>query len=148
MNVIDGSYFDGSYFLDSNIWIYALSIETEDLAVVKKRKIAVELIQHGDIFASFQVVNEVCTNAIKKLKFTDSQTIELIQDFYSSCTVIESSQSLSTEAAHLRTRYRFSFWDSFIVAAAIQADVPTLYSEDMQNGLNVDHQLQIVNPLV
>ena len=46
----------------------------------------------------------------------------------------------------LAERYGFSIYDSFIVAAALQANCETLWSEDMQDGLLVDGRLKIVNP--
>lgn len=49
-------------------------------------------------------------------------------------------------ASHLRTQHYFSFWDSLIVAAALHAAVTILYSEDMQSGLKIGDQLEIVNP--
>jgi predicted nucleic acid-binding protein len=39
----------------------------------------------------------------------------------------------------------FSFWDSLIVEAALQAECSTLFSEDMQDGL-VIHSMTIRNP--
>lgn len=142
MNVV----YKGDFFLDSNIWLYALSKEADDPAAEAKRKSAIELTQRSGIVISFQVINEVCVNAIKKLGFTQSEVVELIQDFYNGCIVIESSQALSIHAAQLRTQYQFSFWDSLIVAAAIQSEVTALYSEDMQGGLNISNQLEIINP--
>lgn len=49
-------------------------------------------------------------------------------------------------SSNVRSRYNFSFWDSLIVACALAAGASILYSEDMQDGLVVDSQLQIVNP--
>jgi predicted nucleic acid-binding protein len=53
-----------------------------------------------------------------------------------------------THATGLRLaeRYGFAIYDSMIVAAALAADCGTLWSEDMQDGLLVDHRLRIVNP--
>jgi predicted nucleic acid-binding protein len=39
----------------------------------------------------------------------------------------------------------FSFWDSLIVEAALQADCRVLFSEDMQDGRQIG-QLVIRNP--
>ena len=138
---------DGS-FIDSNIWLYALSQKTHDPAANKKREIALELTQTSGIVISFQVINEVCINAIRKLSFTTEEVVELIEDFYSGCIVIESSKSLSLKATEIRTRYQISFWDSSIVAAALQAQVSTLYSEDMQNRLTINNSVQLVNPFL
>ena len=50
-------------------------------------------------------------------------------------------------ASHLRQIYSFSYWDSNIVAAALEAQSMVLYPEDMHDGLLVNDQLRIVNPL-
>ncbi len=39
-----------------------------------------------------------------------------------------------------------SFWDSLIVASALAAGANVLYSEDIQDGLIVLKQLNIINP--
>lgn len=140
--------YESNFFLDSNVWLYALSKEVDDPTAEEKRKIAIELTQRSGIVISFQVINEVCVNAIKKLKFTQSEVLELIQDLYSGCIVVESSQRLSIQATQLRTQYQFSFWDSLIVASAIRAEVTVLYSEDMQSGLIVNNELEIIDPFL
>jgi predicted nucleic acid-binding protein len=43
-------------------------------------------------------------------------------------------------------RYGFSIYDAMIVAAALQADCDTLWSEDMQHGLIVEGRLRIADP--
>ncbi|MEJ2473365.1 MAG: PIN domain-containing protein [Desulfobacterales bacterium] len=43
-------------------------------------------------------------------------------------------------------RYGLSVYDAMIVAAALLGGCETLYSEDMQDGLVIDHQLSICNP--
>jgi predicted nucleic acid-binding protein len=56
------------------------------------------------------------------------------------------TQATLLEASELRGRYAFSFWDSVLVATALQTDVTTLFSEDMQDGLMVEERLKITNP--
>ena len=43
-------------------------------------------------------------------------------------------------------RYKFSFYDSVIVASALQARCKVLYSEDLQHGQVIDKQLRVTNP--
>lgn len=38
------------------------------------------------------------------------------------------------------------FYDSLIVASALESECTILYSEDMQPGLVIENQLKIVNP--
>ncbi len=133
-------------FLDSNIWLYNISKESENLDNKRKRTIAISLTQNENLVTNFQVINEVCVNAIRKLAFNEEQIRNLITSFYTSCFVIEQNRNLLIEASQLRTQYKFSFWDSLIVASALQSNVNILYSEDMQDKLRVNNQLEIINP--
>lgn len=138
-----------TYFLDSNIWLYALlkkrQFTPEDL---HKAQVSNDLIDTSGVVISTQVVNEVCVNLIKKAQFNESQVQSLIQDFYNGCRVITPDQALLTLASETRDRYGLSFWDGLIVAAALTANVATLYSEDMQNNPRVFDQLTITNPFL
>ncbi len=138
-----------TYFLDSNVWLYALlkkrQSTPEDL---HKAQISNDLIDAPGVVISIQVVNEVCVNLIKKAQFNESQVQSLIQDFYNGCQVITSNQALLTLASETRDRYSLFFWDGLIVAAALTANVNILYSEDMQNNLRVFDQLTITNPFL
>jgi predicted nucleic acid-binding protein len=49
-------------------------------------------------------------------------------------------------AITIAERYRFSFYDSLIIATALKANCTTLYSEDMQDGQLIENKLLIVNP--
>ena len=42
----------------------------------------------------------------------------------------------------------YLYWDSTIVTAVLSADVPILYSEDMQCGLIIEGKVQIRNPFI
>ena len=46
----------------------------------------------------------------------------------------------------LGERYRHSYFDSLILAAALECGCDTLASEDMQNGFIVESRLTIRNP--
>ena len=48
-------------------------------------------------------------------------------------------------ASRLRQQYSFSFWDSLIIASALEVGVTLLYSEDMQDGILVAGTLEIIN---
>lgn len=115
-------------------------------SVIQKREKASTLIDSSTVVISTQVINEVCFNRLKKSNFCESQIQQLIHSFYDGCRVVELHQEILMRASHLRTQHYFSFWDSLIVAAALHAAVTILYSEDMQSGLKIGDQLEIVNP--
>jgi len=131
-------------FIDTNIWLYAF-IEADDTT---KSGIARTLIQESDPVVSVQVINEVCINLLRRANFTEDQISRLIESFYEKCRVVELTESGLLIASQLRQRYSLSFWDSTIVATALNADVPVLYSEDMQHGLTIEGRLQIRNPFL
>jgi len=45
-------------------------------------------------------------------------------------------------------RYRFSWWDSLIVASALETQCDALYTEDLQHGQVIENTLQIINPFL
>ena len=135
------------FFLDSNVWLYAL-LKTSNSSKQdeQKREKANALIDLPTVVVSVQVINEVCSNLIKKSNFNENQIQRLTQSFYNGCRVVELNQESLMCASHLRTQHSLSFWDGLIVAAALYSNVATLYSEDMQDGLKISNQMEIVNP--
>jgi predicted nucleic acid-binding protein len=131
-----------SYFIDSNIWLYAL-IQSQDS---RKHKIANEVTRSENIFVSTQVINEVCSNLIKKTSLSKQEIQGIIIGFYQSCTVIEFNESILLKAADLRSQYQLSYWDSLIVSSSLFAKVNVLLSEDMQHGLIIEKSFEIFNP--
>lgn len=129
-------------FVDTNVWLYAF-IENRDSARSAR---ASGLIQQGNIRLSTQVVNEVCVNLLKKAKFSEDTLRQLIDAFYTKYDVADLQRSTFLAASELRHRYSLSYWDSMIVASALETGAEVLYSEDMQDGLLVNSWLRIVNP--
>lgn len=142
MNEVEGE--TESCFIDTNIWLYAF-IQGSDSQKTAKSKSIIE--DSESIVISTQVVNEACINLIKKAKFSEQKIQQIIQSFFAEYRVIELNHMILTNASNLRDRYTFSFWDSLIVASALSVGASILYSEDMHDGLVVDKQLRIVNPL-
>ena len=129
--------------IDSNIWIYALA-EDKD----KRSGIAKELVKsHDKIITSTQIVNEVCHVMLRKGSVNFSDVIGYIDYLYAKTNVVLVLEDSIRLAAQLRVDASLSFWDSLIVAIALENDCDTLYSEDMQHGLKIK-QLRVVNPFL
>lgn len=131
-------------FIETNIWLYAFIESGETTKSAQARR----LIQENEPIVSTQVINEVCVNLLRCANFTEEQITQLIESFYETYPVIELTKSVLLMASQLRQRYALSFWDSMIVATALSASVRVLYSEDMQHGLMIEEQLQILNPFL
>ena len=133
-------------FLDSNVFINLFD-PTDD----RKRSIARGLIDsaietdRGCI--SFQVVQEtlrVVTGKISKpLAPDDAQAF--LKHSLSPLWRVMPSAALYTTALHLKARWQLAFYDSLIVAAALEAGCKRLLTEDLQDGQRIQG-LRIENP--
>ena len=130
-------------FIDTNIWLYAF-IEGDDK---QKHTVAKSVIQKPDVVVSTQVINEACVNMLKKASLPEKDIRELITAFYDKYTVVNVDKATLLKASELRERYSLSYWDSLIVANALNADCTVLFTEDMHDGLKIEQKLTIVNPL-
>ncbi|MDP3878125.1 MAG: PIN domain-containing protein [Methylobacter sp.] len=99
------------------------------------------------ITVSEQVIAEVSVNLLKKGKLSELELGRIVEAFYRRYRVLAASLETHQFASKLRGCYCLSYWDSLIVAAALQTDCTILYSEDMQNGLVFEEGLLIVNLL-
>ena len=134
---------DKCSFLDSNVWIYAFASNPDDV----KHARAKELIEKSNLKISTQVIGEVCNALLRKVHYSESKIKKVIDSFFEEFEPIEiRSRSQMIRASSLRERYNFSYWDSFIVLAALESKCSILYSEDMQDGLVVEGTLTIRNP--
>ena len=45
-----------------------------------------------------------------------------------------------------KEKYAYSYWDSLILASALENNCPIIYTEDMQSGQIIEDSLKIINP--
>jgi predicted nucleic acid-binding protein len=130
---------DKKVFLDSNILVYLI-----DKDQVKKEK-ALALV-HASNLISTQVVAENINAGIKKLKLTKEETFIHARGLLNNFNLVLLHPSTFELAMMICIKYQLRYYDSLIVAAALENDCETLYSEDMQDGLVIESKLTIVNP--
>lgn len=83
---------------------------------------------------------------LKKLGFDESSVIEFIDSCYKRYSIISFSKDILLTASLIRTKYRYSYWDSTIIASVLENECNILYSEDLHSGQEIEEQLKIVNP--
>ena len=127
-------------FIDTNIFLYAFS--TKDL---HKQIIAKEIVLQP-YYISTQVINESSSNFIKKLRFDEDMVTSFIESAYDRYQIINFSESLFLTGSDIRLKYKYSYYDSLIIAAALESKCTILYSEDMQHHQIIENKLQIINP--
>ncbi len=131
----------GKIFLDTNVLLYAFGKEKAKKNVAKKIIFLQPLI-------SSQVVNEVLNVLLRKFGFTVAEAREAFELLQSVCRVEQIGTATIDSALTIRDRYLFSYWDSLIVASALEQGCTTLYSEDMQHGQVLEKKLKIINPFI
>ena len=133
-------------FIDTNIFVYQL--ERLD---ARKADIADGLIEHGietqTACISFQVIQEYINTAIRKAEvpLTEEELRKYLVDVLAPLYRVQPDIRLYQKALEIRFRYRFGFYDSLIVAAAVEAGCKTLYTEDLTHGQQVEG-VTITNP--
>ncbi len=143
-------YMTAKAFVDTNIYIYALT-KSQDQGDESKRIVALSvfetLIESQVIVTSTQVLNEFLHNLVKKFKLEDVAVFNIVEQNILPISLIAPISFQTYHSAYrLRSEYSLSFWDSLIVACALENNCNTLYSEDMQHRQNIGNQLLIINP--
>jgi|SRR5271165_4807900 len=136
------------FFLDTNIIVYAFGHSSPE-----KARIAQRLITDGaadkQAIISYQVVQEFINVALRgfRLALVRSDLESFVLTALFPMMAISSSPSLLIEALRVQGGNQFSWYDSLIVAAALQGGCKILYSEDLQHGRRFG-DLVIQNPFL
>lgn len=126
-------------FIDTNIVIYSLGPNSA------KAALAAPLFAHHPIIST-QVLSETANVALKKLAMPLSETSKLLVMLEATCKVEIVTPATMQRALDIAGRYGFSWFDSLIVASALDAGCDTLYTEDLQHGQVIEGRLSVTNP--
>jgi predicted nucleic acid-binding protein len=135
------------FFLDTNIFV-----STFDTKAPAKAKRAARLIRQaadtGEGVVSYQVVQEFFNVAFRRFSrpMNVAEAEQYLITVFRPLLAVHSSPTLYVEALRVSGKYRLSWYDSLIVAAALQSQCGVLYS-DLQNEQELEG-LRIENPFV
>ena len=132
-------------FLDTNVLVYAVASDDE---VAAKKDRALELIETHRFALSAQVLQEFYVTVTRKLQvpLTAERALEWIEQWDAfHCVVVD--HHLVKVAAEISERYRTSYWDGAIIAAAERAGTRLLYTEDLNDG-QMYGSVRAVNPFL
>lgn len=129
-------------FIDTNVWIYAHTAGVDD----SKSEAARALLQRiSSPVISTQVLGEYCAVMIRN-RLPEEQVGENLDAMIALCRKLPVSAATVQQAWILRRRYGFSYWDSQMIAAALEAGCASLYTEGLQHNQTIEGGLRIVNP--
>ncbi len=129
-------------FVDTNIVIYSFSQDEH------KQHKALEILAKQPVM-SIQVLSETANIMRRKLGFAVATIRIVINRIRQECSLLHLiNLSTLNNAFDIAERYGFSHYDSLIIAAVLQTDCTTLYSEDMQYGQVIEERMMIINPFL
>lgn len=131
-------------FFDTNVLIYLFD-GTDDAKRERAELLIQQALDNETGCISYQVVQETMNVITRKLNATPEKALQLLDRVLVPLWQINPTRTLYRRGLDLQARYGFSFYDSLIIAAALEAGCTCLYSEDMQDGQQIQ-SLIIQNP--
>jgi predicted nucleic acid-binding protein len=132
-------------FVDSNVFLYAMD-EADPAKQHAARHWRAELWKSRRGRVSFQVLGEFYVNAVRKKPAAREEARSEVRDLLAWSPVIADA-ALLEQGWKIQDRYRLSYWDALIVAAAKASACRYLLTEDLQSGQAVDG-IEVVNPFL
>jgi predicted nucleic acid-binding protein len=129
--------------IDTNVLIYAC-----DRSDAHRQQIALDLIAAtADGVLLWQVACEfvAASRKLDKNCFTSHDAWNRLGELMDVFRLIPPNAEILGRAQNLHLQYGVSFWDSLILASCVEADVETLYSEDVPGHASLPG-LRVINP--
>ena len=134
------------FFLDTNVLVYTFdrrSLEKRDAAI----ELVAEALRSGQGRISSQVVQEFLNVALRKFRppLAPPEARRYVADVLAPLCNVYSSLRQLERALSIHERWQLGFYDSLIVAGALEAGCEILYSEDLQHDQQIE-SVVIVDP--
>lgn len=134
-------------FVDTNILIYA-----HDREAGRKHEVAARIIEdlweNKNGCLSTQVLQEFYVNVTRKIPkpLSRSRARGVIEAYFAWPLAVAGPTTL-LRASEIEERFRLSFWDSLIVAAAAELGAERMFSEDLHHGQRIEG-IGVENPFL
>ena len=127
------------YLVDTNVFVYAHADEDPVKSQVA-REVLREIVSEGTGCVSTQVLNETFSRLTRGVQDVSGieEMSDVISEIMDSWRVLDTTGFIVWEAIEGVIRYRMSYWDSLIWAAANVNGVPYVLSEDFSDGRRID----------
>ena len=130
-------------FLDTNTVIYSYSEDEPE-----KQKIANDILEQysNQIIISNQVINELSNTLFRKFKLNADEVRETVLELNDNFPIVNFNLQTQLKGIELKGKYKLQFYDSMILATALENGCNIVFSEDMQHNQVIENQLTIINP--
>ena len=131
------------FFFDTNVILYSYSLVSDHKNIVAK-----ELISSTNSIISTQVLQEMCNVLIKKFKLDKISILRILSELEINFSVKINYAQTINKALEIHFKYQYSYYDSLIIASALQNECSILYSEDLHHNQKIEDTLTILNPFI
>ena len=135
--------------IDTNILLYAFD-ESKPIKQPQAKQLVRQRILANDTVLLWQVAVEFL-GCLRRWQAADRVSVDDVVDFFEevllSYPLVVPSRDVLLQSQRLFSRYSLSHWDSLVLAACNDAEIDTLYSEDMQHEQVYDG-VKVINPFV
>jgi predicted nucleic acid-binding protein len=134
-------------FIDTNPFVYVFD-RSDDEKRQRAMRIVAEGLRSGAVI-SYQVVQETLNVLTRKTLRAPSpaDSREFLEDVLVPLWRVHPSPELYQRGLDIQGKYRLSFYDSLIVAAAVGAGCTRLLTEDLQHGQIIEG-VRVENPFL
>lgn len=131
--------------LDTNLWVYLYSQNSQNKSVKVR-----ELVNNNftSIIISTQILGEFYNVMTKKKLKPKDEGKQIILEMVTNFTIVEIDVLKVITALDINSKYGYTYWDSLVLATALQQNCNILYSEDMQANQLIEQKTIIINPFV
>lgn len=139
---------NGRFFLDTNLFVYSFDCSSSAKAGHATRLIESAVTSRKGI-VSYQVIQEFFHVALRKFArpMTAPEAEQYLTTVFRPLWSIQPSPGLFMEAIRITGRYGLSWWDSLIVAAALEGQCAVLFTEDLRHDMRIG-SLRVTNPFL
>lgn len=131
-------------FVDTNVLLYAACPGSE---APRKRNRALEVLAEGELAVSVQVLQEFyhqATRETRRGRLSPADALDFLEPILM-LRVQSVTPDVFRVGAALSRRFRLSYWDGAILAAARACGCDVVYSEDLSDEQDYDG-LRVINP--
>ncbi|MBD2481398.1 PIN domain-containing protein [Planktothrix sp. FACHB-1365] len=131
--------------LDTNLWVYLYSQNSPNKSVKVR-----ELVNNNftSIIISTQILGEFYNVMTKKKLKPQDEVKKIILEMVTNFTIVEIDVLKVITALEINSKYGYTYWDSLVLATALQHNCNILYSEDMQANQLIEQKTIIINPFL
>ncbi|MEW6107765.1 MAG: PIN domain-containing protein [Nitrospirota bacterium] len=131
-------------FIDTNLWVYLHADDSNK----EKTEIIKSLVDNyfENIIISTQVLGEFFHILSKKGLKGKEEARQMVLGISSNFNVVDVLYPAVIKAMDISILNGFTYWDSLILAVALENKCSMLYTEDMQHGQSIEGKLTIKNP--